>query len=101
MAESRLKEIGIRKVLGATVTGIAALLSRDFIELVIIALLIASPIGYLAMDKWLHGFDYRIAISPWIFVIGGLAAILIALATVSFQSIKAAVGDPVKSLKRD
>jgi putative ABC transport system permease protein len=98
-AEKRAKEISIRKVLGASVTNIATMLSKDFIELVFVALLIASPIAWYVMSKWLQGFAYRINISLWIFMLAGLGAIFIALITVSFQAIKAALANPVKNLR--
>jgi putative ABC transport system permease protein len=101
MAEQRSKEIGIRKVLGATVSNITALLSMNFIKLVFIAIIIASPIAWWAMTKWLQDFTYRINISWWMFATAGIVAIIIALATVSYQSIKAAVMNPVKSLKAE
>jgi putative ABC transport system permease protein len=101
MAENRLKEIGIRKVLGASVISITSLLSGDFVKLVIVAVVIASPVAYLATNNWLHGYDYRITISPWVFISAGLLAIVIALATIGFQCIKAAVGNPVKSLRTE
>ncbi len=102
MAEQRSKEIGIRKVLGATVSNITALLSIDFVKLVLIAILIASPIAWYGMDKWfLQDFAYKAPISWWIFILSGMAAIAIALFTVSFQSIKAALMNPVKSLKSE
>lgn len=100
-AERRRKEIGIRKVLGATVHGVMLLLSKDFIRLILIALVIASPIAWYSMNKWLQDFAYRIDIEWWMFVLAGLLAILIALATISFQAIKAAVANPVKSLRTE
>lgn len=100
-AEQRTREIGIRKVLGASVTNVASLLSKDFIKLVVIALLIASPLAWLAMKKWLESFAYRTPISWWTFVLAGLLAICIALITVSFQAIKAAIANPVKSLRSE
>ncbi len=100
-AEQRTKEIGIRKVLGASVKGIIGLLSKDFIRLVVVAIIIATPIAYWAMDKWLQGFAYRINIQWWIFILAGFIAIFIALITVSFQSIKAAIANPVKSLRTE
>ncbi|HEY2725640.1 MAG TPA: FtsX-like permease family protein, partial [Parafilimonas sp.] len=94
-AEQRTKEIGVRKVLGASVGGIVAMLSKDFAKLVLIASVIAFPVAWWAMHKWLESFAYRTNISWWIFIAAGLAAILIALITVSFQAIKAAVANPV------
>lgn len=101
MAENRVKEIGIRKVLGASVGSIAALLSGDFIKLVIVSILIASPIAWWAMGKWLQNFNYHIPVEWWVFVAAGLGAILIALITVSSQAIKAALANPVKSLRSE
>lgn len=101
MAENRIKEIGVRKVLGASVQSIAALLSKDFIKLVMISIVIASPIAWWAMSKWLAGYNYHINISWFIFIEAGLIAIVIALLTVSFQAIKAAVANPVKSLRTE
>lgn len=100
-AEQRTKEIGIRKVLGATVTNIMSMLSKDFVVLVIISLVIASPVAWYFMNRWLEDFVYRIHISLWVFVIAGSAAILIALLTVSFQAAKAAIANPVKSLRSE
>ncbi len=101
MAEARIKEIGVRKVLGASVTNITALLSKDFVKLVFISILIASPIAWIAMYKWLQNYNYRIDISVLVFIASGLLALLIALLTVSFQAIKAAVANPVKSLRTE
>ncbi len=101
MAENRIKEIGIRKALGASVTGITTLLSKDFITLVIISLILASPIAWFFMSKWLGNFSYRIHIEWWVFVLAGFLSIIITLITVSFQAIKAAVANPIKSLRAD
>ena len=100
-SEKRRKEIGIRKVMGASVAQITMLLSKDFLSLVLIAFIIASPIAWYAMHTWLQGFAYRITISWWMFALAGLLAILIALITISFQAIKAAVANPVKSLRTE
>ena len=100
-AEQRTKEIGIRKVLGASVATIVALLSKDFIKLVVIGFLIAIPIAWYAMNQWLADFAYRIEIGPGIFIMAGGAALVIALLTVSWQSIKAAVSNPVESLRSE
>lgn len=99
MAELKTKEIGIRKVLGASVSGITAMLSRDFVKLVVIAILIASPLAWWAMNKWLQDFSYRIEIQWWTFGFAGASAILIALITVSSQAIRAASSNPVKTLR--
>ncbi|MEO6358641.1 MAG: ABC transporter permease [Ferruginibacter sp.] len=100
-AVKRTKEIGVRKVMGASVSNVVVLLSKDFIKLVIIAFLIAAPVAYLIMHRWLQGFAYRIDIGWWLFVTAGLFAVIIALATISFQAIKAAVANPVKSLRTE
>jgi putative ABC transport system permease protein len=97
----RTKEIGVRKVLGASVSNIIMLLSKDFIKLVMIAFLIASPVAWYVMNNWLSDFAYRINISAWIFITAGLLAVCIALATISFQAIKAAVANPVRSLRTE
>ncbi|TDH25244.1 ABC transporter permease [Segetibacter sp. 3557_3] len=101
MAEQRRKEISIHKILGASVGQVSTLLSKDFLKLVIIAFVIASPIAWWAMNKWLQDFVYRVNISWWIFLSAGVVAILIALLTVSFQAIKAALANPVKSLRTE
>jgi putative ABC transport system permease protein len=100
-AQQRVKEIGIRKVLGASVTNIVSMLSKEFLALVIISLLIASPIAYYLMHLWLQDFTYRVNINLWVFILSGLAAIIIALLTVSFQAVKAALTNPVKSLRNE
>jgi len=100
-AERRTKEIGIRKVLGASVTGITTLLSKDFLALVIVSCLVAFPISWWMMYRWLQDYDYRITISWWVFLIAAAMALLIALITISFQSIKAALMNPVKSLRSE
>ena len=97
----RTKEIGIRKVLGATVPNIVNLLSKDFVKLVTIASVIAFPLGWWAMNTWLKDFAYRVAIDWWIYILAGLAALIIALVTVSFQAIRAAIANPVKSLRTE
>jgi putative ABC transport system permease protein len=94
----RTKEIGIRKVLGASVANIVLLLSGDFIRLVLVAFIIASPVAWLIMNNWLNDFAYRINISAWIFITAGLLSLVVALATISYQAIKAAVANPVRSL---
>jgi putative ABC transport system permease protein len=101
MAEARIKEIGVRKVLGASVTNITALLSKDFVKLVLISILIASPIAWISMNKWLESYSYRVSISWWVFAASGFLALMIALMTVSFQAIKAAISNPVKSLRTE
>jgi len=100
-SEQRNKEIGIRKVLGASVSGIVQLLSKDFLKLVILAFIIATPISWWVMNKWLQGFAYKINVSWWMFAIAGMVTMLIALLTVSSQAIRAAVINPVKSLKAE
>jgi putative ABC transport system permease protein len=100
-AEQRTKEIGVRKVLGASVASIVTLLSKDFLKLVLVAIVIASPIAYYAMHRWLQDFAYRVDIAWWVFALAGLLAVGIALLTVSFQSIRAALVNPVKSLRSE
>ncbi|MEO8415728.1 MAG: FtsX-like permease family protein, partial [Ginsengibacter sp.] len=101
MAERRTKEIGVRKVLGASVANITTLLSRDFLKLVVISFVIASPVAWWAMGKWLQTYSYRIKIEWWVFAGTGLLCIVIAIATVSYQAIKAAIANPVKSLRTE
>jgi ABC-type antimicrobial peptide transport system permease subunit len=100
-AERRTKEIGIRKVLGASIAGIAALLSKDFLKLIIISFVIAFPIAWYYMNIWLQDFAYRININWVVFFAAGLGAIVIALLTISYQAIKAAIANPVKSLRAE
>jgi len=100
-AEQRVKEIGIRKVLGAGVGGIVLLLSKDFLKLVLIAAVMAIPVSWYFMHKWLEDFAYRITISLWVFVWSALAAILIAMATICSQVVRAAIANPVKSLRTE
>ena len=100
-AQQRIKEIGIRKVLGATVTQVTNMLSKEFLKLVLIACIIAFPLSYWAMNQWLQGFAYRTDLSWWVFMVAGIGALFIALITVSFQAIKAAIANPVKSLRTE
>lgn len=100
-ADQRTKEIGVRKVLGASVTGIIALLSRDFLKLVVIALVIATPAAWWLMERWLQEFAYKVSVSWWVFALAGIVSTLVALATISYQSVKAALMNPVKSLRAE
>jgi ABC-type antimicrobial peptide transport system permease subunit len=101
MAENRIKEIGVRKVLGASVTSITTLLSKDFLKLVIISFVIAAPIAWWAMHSWLQSYTYRISIQWWVFALAGILSVIIAILTVSYQAIKAAIANPVKSLRSE
>jgi putative ABC transport system permease protein len=99
--EQRTKEIGIRKVLGAAVLKIMILVSKEFVVLISIAFVIAIPVGYYFIHQWLENFAYRIGIGWWMFALAGALVITIALVTISFQAIKAAVANPVKSLRTE
>jgi putative ABC transport system permease protein len=99
--KQRVREVGIRKVLGASVPGIVGLISWDFLKLVLIAVVIASPLAYYVMAKWLQDFVYRIHIQWWVFVLSALLAVMIAFVTVAYQSVKAAIANPVKSLRAE
>jgi ABC-type antimicrobial peptide transport system permease subunit len=101
MAENRIKEIGVRKVLGASVTGITALLSVDFVRLIVISFAIAAPIAWWAMHSWLQDYTYRVPIHWWVFAASCLLSVLIALLTVGYQAIRAATSNPVKSLRTE
>jgi len=101
IAEQRVKEIGVRKVLGATVFNLWQLLSKDFVAMVLVSLLIAIPVAYYFMHSWLQNYQYRTQLSWWIFAAAGSGALIITLLTVSFQAIKAAMANPVKSLRTE
>ena len=101
MAVQRIKEVGIRKVLGATTADIVYVFSKEFIILIAIAFAIAAPIAWYYMNQWLQNYSYRVNISWWLFAAGGSVAIIIALVTISFQAIKAAMANPVKSLRTE
>jgi putative ABC transport system permease protein len=98
-AEQRTKEIGIRKVLGATVSDITMILSREFVMLVVVSNVLAWPVSYYVMNKWLQSFAYRVDVSWWVFVVAGATALVVALLTVSWQAIRAALANPVESLR--
>jgi putative ABC transport system permease protein len=100
-AERRRKELGIRKVLGATVQGLVVLLSKDFIKLVVLSLVVASPVAWYFMSKWLESFAYRIDIAWWMFAVAAILAVMLALVTVSFQAVKAALSNPVQNLRTE
>jgi len=100
-AQRRTKEIGIRKVMGATIANIVTLLSKDFVKLIFIGFLIAIPVAWYVLNQWLAEFAYRIELGPGLFIFAGLTALVIALATISWQSIKAAVANPVESLRSE
>jgi putative ABC transport system permease protein len=97
----RTKEIGIRKVLGATITGIVLLLSKDFIRLVLVAIVIASPVAWYMMHLWLQDFAYRVNISWWIFALAGLLSLMIAFLVIGFQTIRSAIANPANSLRTE
>jgi ABC-type antimicrobial peptide transport system permease subunit len=101
MAQNRIKEIGVRRVLGASIANITTLLSKDFLKLVIISLIIASPVAGFVMHKWLQDYPYRVGIDWWVFAVAGLTAVVIALCTVSFQAVRAATSNPVKNLRAE
>jgi len=101
MAENRIKEIGVRKVLGASVGGITTLLSKDFLKLVMISFVIASPVAWWMMNQWLQDYPYHVNIQWQVFAIAGLLSFIISVATVSYQAIKAAVANPVRSLRTE
>ena len=97
----RTKEIGVRKVLGASVAGITGLLAKDFMKIVFVAFLLASPIAWWAMNTWLDDFAYRVDLQWWIFALAGVGAVVIAFLTVGFQSVRAALANPVRSLRSE
>jgi ABC-type antimicrobial peptide transport system permease subunit len=100
-AQKRRKEIGVRKVIGASVANITTMLSKDFLQLIFISLLVALPVSWWLMSNWLQSFAYRISLTPYLFAIAGISVILLTLFTISYQSIKAAMANPVKSLRSE
>jgi putative ABC transport system permease protein len=100
-AQVRTREIGVRKVLGASVRSVVGLISREFVKLVCIAAIVAFPLAWWAMDTWLRDFAYRISIQWWVFAFAAFMALLIAVVTISFQAVKAAMSNPVKSLRTE
>ena len=101
MAEQRTKEIGVRKVLGASMNNIVTMLSRDFLRLVLVSAVFAIPLSWFIMHRWLENFAYRVNISWWVFALAAILAVLIALVTISFQTVKAALTNPVDSLRSE
>ena len=101
MAENRTKEIGVRKVLGASTSSITGLISKEFVLLILISFVVAAPAAWYFMNSWLQGFSYRVSMSLWVFLYSGVGCLLIALATISYQAIKAALANPVDSLRME
>jgi ABC-type antimicrobial peptide transport system permease subunit len=101
MAENRIKEIGVRKVLGASVAGITTLLSKDFLKLVLVSFVLAAPVAWALMSSWLKDYPYRVEIHWWVFALAAILSVIIAVLTVSYQAIKAAIANPVKSLRTE